>query len=65
MTLITTTSELAELCQELAREPFVALDTEFMRDRTYFPKLCLVQLAGEVRHAAVDPLAPGIDLAPL
>ena len=46
MTLITTTAELAELCQELAREPFVALDTEFMRDRTYFPKLCLVQLAG-------------------
>jgi ribonuclease D len=65
MTLITTTAKLAELCQELASEPFVALDTEFMRDRTYFPKLCLVQLAGEVRHAAVDPLAPGIDLAPL
>jgi ribonuclease D len=63
--LITTTAELAELCQELASEPFVALDTEFMRDRTYFPKLCLIQIAGERRHAAVDPLAPGIDLAPL
>jgi ribonuclease D len=65
MTLLTTTQEIAELCDELAHEPFVALDTEFMRDRTYWPKLCLVQLAGGKRHAAVDPLAPGIDLAPL
>jgi ribonuclease D len=65
MTLLTTTAELADLCAELAREPFVALDTEFMRDRTYWPKLCLIQLAGEHRHAAVDPLAPEIDLAPL
>ena len=65
MTLLTTTDELAELCADLAREPFVAIDTEFMRDRTYWPKLCLVQLAGETRHAAVDPLAPEIDLAPL
>jgi ribonuclease D len=65
MTLLTTTQEIAELCDELAHEPFVALDTEFMRDRTYWPKLCLVQLAGGKRHAAVDPLAPGIDLGPL
>lgn len=65
MTLLTTTRELDDLCRELASEPFVALDTEFMRDRTYWPKLCLIQLAGEQRHAAVDPLAPGIDLAPL
>ena len=65
MSLLTTTRELAELCAELAREPFVALDTEFMRDRTYFPKLCLIQLAGERRHAAVDPLAKDLDLAPL
>jgi ribonuclease D len=65
MSLLTTTRELAELCAELAREPFVALDTEFMRDRTYFPKLCLIQLAGERRHAAVDPLARDLDLAPL
>jgi ribonuclease D len=65
MTLITTTRELAELCQELAGEPFVALDTEFMRDRTYYPKLCLIQIAGERRHAAVDPLAKDLDLAPL
>ena len=65
MSLLTRTDELAELCGELAREPFVAIDTEFMRDRTYFPKLCLIQLAGEARHAAVDPLAPDLDLAPL
>jgi ribonuclease D len=65
MTLLTTTDELQELCVALADEPFVALDTEFMRDRTYYPKLCLIQIAGERRHAAIDPLAPGIDLAPL
>jgi ribonuclease D len=65
MTLLTTTAEVAALCAELAREPYVAIDTEFMRDRTYYPKLCLVQLAGAKRHAAIDPLAPGIDLAPL
>jgi ribonuclease D len=65
MDLLSTTAELAGLCEELAREPYVALDTEFMRDRTYWPKLCLVQLAGAKRSAAVDPLARGIDLAPL
>ena len=65
MSLLTTTAEVAVLCAELAREPYVAIDTEFMRDRTYFPKLCLVQLAGAKRHAAIDALAPGIDLAPL
>jgi ribonuclease D len=65
MSLLTTTAELADLCDDLAKEPFVALDTEFMRDRTYWPKLCLVQLAGRNTYAAIDPLAPGIDLAPL
>ncbi len=65
MSLLTTTKELVTLCAALAGEPFVALDTEFMRDRTFWPKLCLIQLAGEQRHAAVDPLAPGLDLEPL
>jgi ribonuclease D len=65
MSLLTTTAEVAALCAELASEPYVAVDTEFMRDRTYFPKVCLVQLAGAERQAAIDPLAKGIDLAPL
>jgi ribonuclease D len=65
MNLLTTTAEVAALCAELAGEPYVAVDTEFMRDRTYFPKLCLVQLAGAKWQAAIDPLAKGIDLAPL
>jgi len=63
--LVTTTDDLAALCVRLARAPFVTVDTEFMRETTYWPKLCLVQLAGPEDAAAVDPLAPGLDLAPL
>jgi ribonuclease D len=65
MTLLTTTDALDELCRELADEAYIALDTEFMRDRTYWPQLCLVQVAGSRRHAALDPLSPDLDLAPL
>jgi len=65
MTPLTTTDELAALCADLAREAFVAIDTEFMRDRTYWPKLCLVQAAGADEAVAIDALAPGLDLAPL
>jgi ribonuclease D len=65
MTLITTTADLAAFCARLARERYVTVDTEFMRDRTYWPKLCLVQVAGSEEAVAIDPLAPGINLAPL
>lgn len=65
MTLVTDTASLTALCDRLARENFVAVDTEFMRDKTYYAKLCLVQLASAEEAAAVDTLAPGLDLAPL
>jgi ribonuclease D len=63
--LITTTEALAELCARLAAEPYVTVDTEFMREKTYFPELCVVQLAGSHDVAVVDAQAQGIDLAPL
>ncbi len=63
--LITTTEELDALCARLRSEPVVTVDTEFMRERTYWPELCVVQLAGAAEVAVVDALAPGIDLAPL
>ena len=65
MKLITTTDELAAFCKPLADTEFVAVDTEFMRERTYWPKLCLAQVAGPEDAAAIDTLAEGIDLAPL
>jgi ribonuclease D len=64
-TLITTTAALAGLCERLRRERFVTVDTEFMRERTYWPELCVVQLAGASDVAVVDAEAEGIDLAPL
>ncbi|ANK13330.1 ribonuclease D [Erythrobacter neustonensis] len=63
--LITTTEALTELCERLAKSDFVAVDTEFMRENTYWPELCLVQIANTEEAAAIDPMAPGIDLAPL
>ena len=65
MTMITTSAELLKFCQSLKGEPFVTVDTEFMRENTYWPQLCLVQVAGKDEAAAIDALAPGIDLAPL
>ncbi len=62
---ITTTEALASLCARLAEEEFITVDTEFMREKTYYPELCLVQLAGTNDVAVVDAMAKGIDLAPL
>ena len=63
--LITTTEALAALCDRLAGEPFVTVDTEFMRERTYWPELCVVQLGGTADIAVIDAQAPELDLAPL
>ncbi len=64
MTPITTTAELAAFCDKIKNEPFVAVDTEFMRETTYWPKLCLIQAATPNAEAVIDPLAEGIDLEP-
>ncbi len=62
--LITDTAGLAAFCRELEDASFVTVDTEFMRERTFWPKLCLLQLGGPEAAACVDPLANGIDLTP-
>ncbi len=66
---LTTTDDLAAFCAEAAKAPYVTVDTEFLRERTYYAKLCLVQLAypgdGETDAVLVDPLAEGISLDPL
>ncbi len=65
MTIISKSAPLADFCDRLSRTPYITVDTEFMRENTYWSKLCLVQLAGPEEAAAVDVLADGIDLAPL
>lgn len=65
MPLITDTARLSEFCARLAQEEFVAVDTEFIREKTYYPQVCLIQLAGEGEAYAVDALAPGLDLSPV
>jgi ribonuclease D len=64
MTPITTTADLAVFCSKLKGQPFVAVDTEFMRETTYWPKLCLIQAATLDAEATIDPLAEGMDLEP-
>src|SRR4051812_41049785 len=61
---ITTTEELAETCARLARHPFVTVDTEFLRESTYYPKLCIAQMASMDEAVIIDALAEGMDLAP-
>lgn len=64
MTPITTTADLQAFCDKIKDQPFVAVDTEFMRETTYWPKLCLIQAAAPNAEAVIDPLADGIDLEP-
>ena len=63
--LITDSATLAALVERLAQHPFVAVDTEFMRENTYWPDLCLLQIASPEEAAAIDPKAEGLDLQPL
>ncbi|WP_264213347.1 ribonuclease D [Leisingera thetidis] len=69
MKTLTTTEELQAFCETAAQHPYVTVDTEFLRERTYYSKLCLIQLAfagdGETDAVLVDPLADGISLEPL
>ena len=63
--LITDSAQLAEFCARLSKSNFVAVDTEFMRENTYYPELCLVQMADENEAAAIDPKADGLDMTPM
>jgi ribonuclease D len=65
MTLLADSDALAAFCRRQAAAQFITVDTEFMRDRTFWPILCLVQIAGPEEAAVIDPLAAGIDLTPL
>ena len=64
MTPITTTAELAAVCSRMARHPFVTVDTEFLRETTYYPLLCVAQMASPDEAVVVDALAPDLDLTP-
>lgn len=64
MDMITTSAALAAFCTRLAAHEFVTVDTEFLRETTYWPELCLIQMAGPEDEGIVDPLAKGLDLAP-
>ena len=61
---ITTTTELAAACRRMAAHPFITIDTEFLRETTYYPLLCVAQMASAEEAVVVDALAPDIDLAP-
>jgi ribonuclease D len=63
--LITDSASLSALCDRLSRSPFVAVDTEFMRENTFWPDLCLIQIADANEAAAIDPKSPDLDLTPL
>lgn len=61
---ITTTSALAAVCERMGQHPFVTVDTEFLRETTYYPLLCVAQMASPDEAVVIDALAPGIDLTP-
>src|SRR5215470_1733159 len=64
MDLITTTADLAAACSRLAEHPVITVDTEFLRETTYYPLLCVVQMASPKEAVVIDALAEGIDLKP-
>ncbi len=65
MDVVATSSELAAVCARMARYPFITVDTEFLRETTYYPLLCVAQMASADEAVVIDALASGIDLAPL
>ena len=65
MTLITDNGLLASACDRLSNEVYLSVDTEFMREKTYYPRLCLIQISGKKEAIAVDTISPGIDLEPV
>ncbi len=64
MSVITSNDQLQALCERLAKSEYITVDTEFLRTKTYYSKLCLIQVANEEEYHAIDPLAPGMDLTP-
>ncbi|EJK86772.1 ribonuclease D, partial [Rhizobium sp. AP16] len=62
--MIETTAQLEAACQELAKSEFITIDTEFLRETTFWPELCLIQMASPTTEVLVDPLAKGLDLKP-
>ena len=65
MPVIADSESLASFCTRVGNSDYITVDTEFMRERTFWPQLCLVQVAGPNEATTIDPLAPGIDLKPL
>ena len=63
MGLISKTADLVATCARLAQHDFITLDTEFMRETTFFSKLCLIQMASLEEDVLIDPLAPDLDLS--
>ncbi len=65
MQIVTKTEDLQDICNRFATAPFITVDTEFMRERTYWPQLCLIQIASPSDETLIDPMVEGLDLAPL